>query len=1059
MVLTRSGNHVQHAAASYGRAARNESSRQQRKKRKTNAARTAPIRTTTRSISQMMQESEDDASVVAVLDPPSATPSTRVLRASVTSRKPRCSDFGRTRHYAFNGQGFMFCAPCDLWDSLPPDTSKRNLINSRRFGCKASHKYFSHPTTLKNEDCFEQRKRTVTQQHVVPTTAVVVLEDANMARQMLDDEEDDTISRGSSEEDNESAGDDRSNSSSSSGSTTGIVSETTAARIAESGGHRVTHGTVGTIGGADESSTINARGYAAGQDDDQEQSLNSCATVLTLQVLVETLKGKIALMHQKNHRILAENRALLRRQADMMAVRGQHEATSTTAVGNSSRSAQRSRNKVFANDLLAVMNDVIRTRYRRWSDARVGHLVAKAMWSQEKFVPHLVTCARKYFRENVFTPFNILREMDLAGGTLSYEGMDVLRRVETCGIKRFRGSMIPSKSELKRTAGVVEWFAMEHCPFRLQQTMVGESVQFDYTKAMLCVTKAFHLDEIGKQRGLSVASSIDGASLSKNLSIIAGGIKITDRAAQCPITSRPLLDNPFTMSAQSRNLCIPLKIMMGRETKQTFTEFALLFRFLDDLSTAETIPVTMAGFLPFSVMTNCDLSAQWKGLCKGGAAKVHTLPCTGCATVSDALATPNATPCNRWCRDHSALDPEWMCFHKEMATPERIDTIKGEVEELVSTLERALVEILAESRMTRSDVELEPAMDSLNDVMSIHYSPVTVSQKQSLSRLFTNELILRGLSVDGALEIRRERLRHALKGEATIERLSKEIAHGEVKEGAYFLLMSTLPCVLHMENRNGIKILSMLLVEGLSNAKKQLIYTNVNAEGSRVTQFIAHVENIINQSILGTPNDPCQWMCPFDFQKKEMRPITMDNVRTRRIIDALDILVEACVTDDNRRRLWMLALDNYRISMVLLRKKDDFTNVMVATYQCHADKFFQAWIHLWQKEGVTNYLHMIGSGHVAEYLFKWKNLYRFSQQGWEAMNSLIKTYFFRRTSHGGGVRGISKKSRLVPIARWLQRRMVFLCRIEEPAIRKHKEDHPMPHAFRTQALSQDDVYE
>ncbi len=222
---------------------------------------------------------------------------------------------------------------------------------------------------------------------------------------------------------------------------------------------------------------------------------------------------------------------------------------------------------------------------------------------------------------------------------------------------------------------------------------------------------------------------------------------------------------------------------MGRETKQTFTEFASLFQFLDDLSTAATIPVAMQGFLPFSVMTNCDLSAQWKGLCKGGAAKVHTLPCIRCATVSDALATPNAMPCNRWCTDHSTLDPEWMCFHKEMATPERIDTIKGEVEELVSTLERALVEILAESRMTCCDVELEPSMDSLNDVMLIHCSPVTVSQKQSLSHLFTNELILRGLSIDGALEMRRERLRHALIGEATIERLSKEIAQQAMAVG------------------------------------------------------------------------------------------------------------------------------------------------------------------------------------------------------------------------------------------------------------------------------------
>ena len=145
--------------------------------------------------------------------------------------------------------------------------------------------------------------------------------------------------------------------------------------------------------------------------------------------------------------------------------------------------------------------------------------------------------------------------------------------------------------------------------------------------------------------------------------------------------------------------------------------------------------------------------------------------------------------------------------------------------------------------------------------------------------------------------------------------------------------------------------------------------------------------------------------------------------------------------------------------MVLLQKKEDFTNGTIAAYQCHADKFFQAWVRLWQKEGITNYMHMIGSGHLAHYLYKWNNLYRFSQQGWEAMNSLIKIFFFRQTSHGGGVREASKKSRLIPIARWLQPQMVFLCRVNEQEIRQYIEVHPMPQGFCTQALSQDDVYE
>jgi hypothetical protein len=93
--------------------------------------------------------------------------------------------------------------------------------------------------------------------------------------------------------------------------------------------------------------------------------------------------------------------------------------------------------------------------------------------------------------------------------------------------------------------------------------------------------------------GLSVASSIDGASLSKNLSIIAGGVKIVDLAARCPSTKQPLLDDPAMMSAQSCNLCIPIKIMMGRETKETFTEFATMFKFLDDLSDETTMPKEM----------------------------------------------------------------------------------------------------------------------------------------------------------------------------------------------------------------------------------------------------------------------------------------------------------------------------------------------------------------------------------------------------------------------------------------------------------------------------------
>ncbi len=86
-------------------------------------------------------------------------------------------------------------------------------------------------------------------------------------------------------------------------------------------------------------------------------------------------------------------------------------------------------------------------------------LVAQAVWAEEGCALELLKLSCQYLRERIFTHFNILRKMDLAGGTLSYEGIDVLRRVETQGQTRFRGSMIPSKSEIKRMAGMIEWTA------------------------------------------------------------------------------------------------------------------------------------------------------------------------------------------------------------------------------------------------------------------------------------------------------------------------------------------------------------------------------------------------------------------------------------------------------------------------------------------------------------------------------------------------------------------------------------------------------------------------
>jgi hypothetical protein len=116
--------------------------------------------------------------------------------------------------------------------------------------------------------------------------------------------------------------------------------------------------------------------------------------------------------------------------------------------------------------------------------------------------------------------------------------------------------------------------------------------------------------------------------------------------------------------------------------------------------------------------------------------------------------------------------------------------------------------------------------------------------------------------------------------------------------------------------------------------------------------------------------------------------------------------------------------------MELLRQKHDFSDDAIMEFQTFVDMFYQSWVELHGKAGVTNYVHMLSSGHISEYLRHWRNLYQHSQQGWESLNSMVKVFFFRRTQRGGKGRGNGRKSKLLPLARWLSRRAIWALGIQ-----------------------------
>lgn len=372
-----------------------------------------------------------------------------------------------------------------------------------------------------------------------------------------------------------------------------------------------------------------------------------------------------------------------------------------------------------------------------------------------------------------------------------------------------------------------------------------------------------------------------------------------------------------------------------------------------------------------------------------------------------------------------------------MITDEILEEKKSALTALQNQMSYHL-ETVSASTMTREDpYNNQSNRNSISDPHSIHYNPpvMTVEDRGSYSLLINRELRLRGVTFFGGMGLaqRREKLRRFLGNEYRLRTMLDEVGKSERPKTALFLLLQAVPCILHLENRVSLKTIEVLLNEGIKNARDGPLYPNVTGKEKKVAAYLDDVERLMNTTVLGRDWNPAQWKCPYDTSSKTLAPIRMENWKARIVLSKLEVLVEASVTVPDRVMRYRRLLPRFRAFMAIARSKTDWnTPEGLSGFQKLVDLWIQDWLFLHAKSGMTNYIHMLCSGHITDYVKHWGNLYEHSQQGWEAFNALLKSFYFRRTSRGGG----RARSRLRPIARWLQRRMMWLCGETEESVTK-----------------------
>ena len=270
-------------------------------------------------------------------------------------------------------------------------------------------------------------------------------------------------------------------------------------------------------------------------------------------------------------------------------------------------------------------------------------LFEKAIFGADTTNKVLKEISKKYVRNCIYVPWKRALDLTVNGG-FNYNGIEILRSVKE--LDHFERGFLPSRSEVQRCASRLHELGQQKIPIQKMDCELGELFAFDYEKLLRFILNTFLLHEIAQQESFELCIMLDGAEICKDLSHLTFGIKITDARAIDPRDGTPLAhsqDGIFgnLFKVQSRNYCIAMKTLLGKDSQKAYQEFRDVFDFFEKvrkgLSANENGPTVQ----PLEIWSPQDLSNIWKCLNTGCGAKKtgKTQFCHLCACTENKIGS------------------------------------------------------------------------------------------------------------------------------------------------------------------------------------------------------------------------------------------------------------------------------------------------------------------------------------------------------------------------------------------------------------------------------------
>jgi hypothetical protein len=147
--------------------------------------------------------------------------------------------------------------------------------------------------------------------------------------------------------------------------------------------------------------------------------------------------------------------------------------------------------------------------------------------------------------------------------------------------------------------------------------------------------------------------------------------------------------------------------------------------------------------------------------------------------------------------------------------------------------------------------------------------------------------------------------------------ITQAIAHGqEGKDEALMLICQAIPCIIHLENQVGKKLIMVLLARAAENFQNRGTTLNFSTQSTQTFQ------HIMNTRILGIVTRPKQWKVLLNLGNDGVTKVAVSNTKTRFLckisLPWLIILFFPAPADAELKDILHMMLQNYSNAMKII---------------------------------------------------------------------------------------------------------------------------------------------